>query len=438
MRVRHDLNHARNTDHGFVNLAVDDIACIESGDEFAAVSGGADAKRAGRKDGRSVLFLARRIDCNDGVASHLDVLVQGLSARGWRVLFLTGPVFKIEHARSRYDKLCGAIEDWIVIPDLIRRIPSLRTIRQIISEVKARQVSLIHLHGFSHLPLARLLRSLTARPTVATYHPSAHGVDPGSIRTRHRAGSLLAYRALLSMCRANRLIALSSDIDRFLTTDCRVPPPAVAKVLAGIDDAHFHPPNEAECSAARRRLGAGPDDFIISLPGRLNWNKGHDLAITAARRLRRKWPKRVLRMIFSGAGDQSNAIKAAALRTLADNETFLFPGYVEDMRDIYHAADVAILPSRSEGFALAIAEAMSTGLPVVRTPSGGADDQIIEGVTGFIVPFNDHDALTDRIEALWDKDLRSRMRPAVLANAKSFSMDRMCDETIAVYERSLC
>jgi glycosyltransferase involved in cell wall biosynthesis len=390
-----------------------------------------------RVEGRSALFLARRIDCNDGVASHLEVLIRGLAQRGWHVLLVTGPVHQIESARSRYDELRNISDDWIVFPDLMSHLPSRKTIGQIVGEIRARRINLIHLHGLSRLPLVRLFRLLTRCPTVATYHPSAHGTDPNLIQTGHRVRSALAYRALLSTCRSGRLIALSSEIEQFFRGECRVPAEVIAKILAGIDDKHFRPARDAERSAARERLGVSADDFVISLPGRLSWNKGHDLAISAARYLRKKWPQRRLRMVFSGTGDKSEAIRAAALQTLADHDIFLFPGYVQDMREIYHAADIAILPSRLEGFALVIAEAMSTGLPVVRTPSGGCKDQVIEGITGFTVPFNDAEALTDRIEKLWDRDLRSRMRPCVLSHAATFSMDRMCDQTAALYDSVL-
>jgi colanic acid/amylovoran biosynthesis glycosyltransferase len=66
-----------------------------------------------------------------------------------------------------------------------------------------------------------------------------------------------------------------------------------------------------------------------------------------------------------------------------------------------------------EGFGVTIAEASAMNLPVVVTSCGGITDQVIDGVTGYIVPQRDANAMADRMKRLVeDIDLRSKMGQA--------------------------
>ena len=81
-----------------------------------------------------------------------------------------------------------------------------------------------------------------------------------------------------------------------------------------------------------------------------------------------------------------------------------------------------------------IAEAMATGLVPIRTPSGGALDQIVEGETGLLIPFDNPNALAQAIVALSDAERRKVMSANCVARAaRLFSADAMFDSTRAVY-----
>jgi glycosyltransferase involved in cell wall biosynthesis len=381
------------------------------------------------------LFLLKRVDCNDGVASHIETLVSGLAQRGWRVVMATGDIHGHEVARQRYNSIKNAIVDWIVINNFRQPAIMIRTIGRIADVTDRYDVDLIHVHGLSLLPYAALLRWKTGRKFVASYHPSAHSGDPRKIRTSLSFATIAGYAAALHGCRPDRIIAFSSEIFELFTRSCGYPESKVDKIFLGIDTRHFRPPNPSEREAARRRLGIEPGDVAVVLPGRLNWNKGHDLLIASARELAARRPHVSFRYIFPGAGAQEESIRDAAARASSDRGAFLFPGFVDDMRSIFFAADMAVLPSRHEGFGLVVAEAMACGLPVIRTPSGGFEDQIVEGKNGFAIPFNDAAALTARIGDLLDASVRRRMSSAALERSKLFDSEEMVMKTAALYVR---
>jgi glycosyltransferase involved in cell wall biosynthesis len=110
-------------------------------------------------------------------------------------------------------------------------------------------------------------------------------------------------------------------------------------------------------------------------------------------------------------------------------------GYRES-RDVLWASDLLVLPSRKEGFGLTVIEAMLCGIVPVRTPSGGAGDQIEDGKNGFIVPFDDPVALADCIvRLLVDEGLRAEAGQAALVSAREkFTIARMVTDTVKVYD----
>jgi glycosyltransferase involved in cell wall biosynthesis len=101
---------------------------------------------------------------------------------------------------------------------------------------------------------------------------------------------------------------------------------------------------------------------------------------------------------------------------------------------LYHDADVFVLPSAAECFGIATVEAMAAGLPVVVTDSGGTADIVDHGSNGFIVPVGDVRALFSALEMILDDGpLRARMaqRSRQLAEAR-FDVETNASRTIAL------
>ncbi len=107
----------------------------------------------------------------------------------------------------------------------------------------------------------------------------------------------------------------------------------------------------------------------------------------------------------------------------------------QDAKTLMHAFDMLALTSDSEGHPLVVLEAMARGLPVVATRVGGIADTIQEGVNGFITAPRDHPAIARALALLVDDSaLRERMGRSSRILAREFSVDRMVDRTVALYE----
>jgi glycosyltransferase involved in cell wall biosynthesis len=388
----------------------------------------------------TVLLFLRRVDCNDGVASYCETVIRGLTARGYRVVVVSGPVSQLYGSEVRHDVIMKHVLEWVVIDDLMSARPKLSTIRAVLATMRKHSVDVISPQGFSLMPFSFLLSRLARRPVVANYLPSMPGTSaPRAIATSRSQRMKLRYRAIATLFRADRFIAMSKEIVAFYRGDCRISADRVAYIPLGIDTSFFRPPSSAERAGARRDLSLPDDALVCVLPGRLNFDKGHDVVIDAVRMLRESNPHLNVVCLFPGGGDQAEDIRTYAFETEKDREAFRFLGFLDAdaFRQVYWAADVVLLPSRFEGFGLVIAEAMSCGCVPIRTPSGGSEDQIIDGVNGFVVPFNDPRALADRIAALSDDAARTAMRENAMRHAtQHFDQESMVAATADLYREA--
>ena len=121
------------------------------------------------------------------------------------------------------------------------------------------------------------------------------------------------------------------------------------------------------------------------------------------------------------------------------SDRFHFEGGVEDLRSFLAEADIFVLPSRSEGFANALIEAMAASLPVVATRVGGNPEAIEDGVTGLLVPPENPDALAHALKELLSDSERSWAMGVAgrqLAT-REFSNERVTNKVAGIYHRLL-
>ena len=102
--------------------------------------------------------------------------------------------------------------------------------------------------------------------------------------------------------------------------------------------------------------------------------------------------------VIGGGRDAAQLAAAAAAPGLDGAVTLL--GQRDDVPDLLAAMDIVVQSSRREGMAQATLEAMAAGRAVVSTATVGAGEAIEDGVSGFIVPVRDSNALADRLVAL--------------------------------------
>jgi hypothetical protein len=122
------------------------------------------------------------------------------------------------------------------------------------------------------------------------------------------------------------------------------------------------------------------------------------------------------------------------LRQAPSNIQWLGPVPRSEARQLYLNADLFVLPTISDGFAITQVEALAHGIPVITTPNCGA--VVEDGRTGFLVPARDASSLTAAIQRfIRDTSLAASMREACLTSAAAFSLDAFADRLHEVVVR---
>lgn len=154
----------------------------------------------------------------------------------------------------------------------------------------------------------------------------------------------------------------------------------------GIDVQQFRPVAKAEKAALRRALGLAADAKVVLFVGRLETVKGPDVLLQAWQQLPAPL-RRQARLIFVGEGSKTERLRTFVAQS--ELAHVCFAGRQENIADYYQAADLFVLPSRSEGLSNALVEAMACGLPVISSAVGGALDLIEPDVDGCLFPNED-------------------------------------------------
>jgi glycosyltransferase involved in cell wall biosynthesis len=379
----------------------------------------------------NILFLLLKVNCNDGIASYCETLIAGLSRRQVRCFIASGPVTWDEQTRPRRDALESKSAEWRIYPKL-RPIPGIADFFDLVDFIRTNNIRIINVHGLSALLWGKALSATTGARLIATYHPSAWG-DLRRVRAMATQTLRPDRRIALNLLFPDKLIVLSEESRRFVEQAAPRFKDRIVKILGGVSSI-FRPPKPVERTSARTEFGYGENDLVCLLAGRLSWVKGQDILIDAARLVINQQPDLSLKCLFVGSGGELGEIRNLASSRELQQGIFKFIGYRSRIERAMWAADIIVLPSRFEGFALVIAEAMATGLVPIRTPSGGAMDQIVDGETGLLVPFENPDALARAIMVLSDPEKRSAMSARCIARAsRLFSADAMCGSIGAVY-----
>ncbi|MBM4196667.1 MAG: glycosyltransferase [Gammaproteobacteria bacterium] len=164
----------------------------------------------------------------------------------------------------------------------------------------------------------------------------------------------------------------------------------------GTDVSGLRPATGPERLALQSSLGLAPRRTVLFL-GRLTAKKGVDVLLQAFALVTSRMPDALL--LIAGEGEERAALERAA----AGASGVRFVGYVEGerKRDLLRAAEVFVLPSvvaadgDAEGLPVALLEALAAGLPCVATDASGAEELLADGVSGFIVPQRDPQALAE-------------------------------------------
>lgn len=207
-------------------------------------------------------------------------------------------------------------------------------------------------------------------------------------------------------------------------------------VHSGVDPLRLKRRDGSRDELLAARWGAKPGQPLLLNVAALTDHKDQATLLRAAAKLRESVPH--FRLVIAGSGELEQPLNALASQLNLDDHV-IFAGYVSDLDSVYGAADLFIMSSHLEGLCTSILDALSVGVPVVATRTGGIPEIIEHDKNGLLVPARDPDALAAQIQRLLDDpSLRNRfIAEGHQTVAREFTADAMVEGTLNVYRKIL-
>ncbi len=244
------------------------------------------------------------------------------------------------------------------------------------------------------------------------------------------------------MARGERVIAISNYVAKYVTDNYPVDLSRLRVIHRGIAMDRFHPH-----MVGMQRMATLLRDWriedgapIVMMPGRLTRWKGHHVLLEAIAKLTRPDVFCVLLGSDQGRHEYRAELEAQIERLNLTGQVRIIDNCA-DMPAAYMISSVVVSASTDpEGFGRVPVEAQAMGRPIVATDHGGAQETIVRGQTGWLVPPNDAGALCEGIrQAL---ALTPQQRAILATNsmhhvAQHFTREKMCADTLNVYAELL-
>ena len=143
-----------------------------------------------------------------------------------------------------------------------------------------------------------------------------------------------------------------------------------------------------------------------------------------------------VKLLMVGDGpEKERAMRYCRAQSMEDSVLFL--GRSNQIDEILCFSDLFLLPSEQESFGLAALEAMVHGVPVVCSNVGGLPEVIEEGVSGYLCPLGDVDAMANRaIHILEDPERHKRFKRQAYESSKKFDIDKVITHYESLYQKA--
>jgi glycosyltransferase involved in cell wall biosynthesis len=205
-------------------------------------------------------------------------------------------------------------------------------------------------------------------------------------------------------------------------------PSLVQLIYNGVDLARF---GGGQGARARAQLGLPPDTPLVVVSSRLAPQKRPLDALAAFSRVSRDCPD--AHLAFVGDGALLRTVQDEAARLMLAGRVH-FTGQQFNIPDWLAAATAWLLPTESEGFSLAVIEAMAAGCAIVSTECPGNEEVLVDGDNALLARVGDVEGLAVALRrVLAEEGLRRRLSARARRDAARFSMARMADAHLDVY-----
>ena len=306
-----------------------------------------------------------------------------------------------------------------------------------------KQYDIIYVHGFRTLGLPAVIvsqifhkRCVLAQALIREL--SGENFIHGLQRLKNSSSSLIFQTFIRArnwiLKKADVFLSISSDITREYR-EGGINPNKITYIPHGVDIEKFSPVSQKNKIRLRQKLNLPLNKTLVSFVGRFVTYKGLPLLIRIWKETVLTHPDCCLLLIGADCGDPYDCENDLRdfVREHALDGTVLFAGRVENVHEYLQSSDIFVFPSEHEPFGIALLEAMSCGLPVIVSPSGGPKDIVRNGENG--IHASNFDEVYKALDSLLkDKSLAGSLGQSARKKVlDSYSIEKMNREYIDLF-----
>ncbi|MEK7163232.1 MAG: glycosyltransferase family 4 protein [Patescibacteria group bacterium] len=332
-------------------------------------------------------------------------------------------------------KLAEAGIKTISIPNLARDInifADISSFFRLLSLFKKEKPDIVHINSSKIGGLGGLAARIAGVPRIIF---TCHGW-PWNEDRNFFSLSIIKFLSWLTVVLAHETIAVSgkdfSDGKHMFWVKNKI-----VLVHNGIKSPDFRERAESRAYIAALAKNTGVDigenDFLVGAVGELHRNKAYEYALRAVAILKQK--NIPVKLAILGEGEERRFLESLAAKLGIEKDVAL-AGFVGDAPQYLRAFDALVLSSLKEGLPYVVIEAGSAGLPVVATNVGGVREIIDDMKSGILVQTRKPDEIASALEFMHKNPEKARIFGQNLRQKAEheFSLGKMIEETIAVYE----
>jgi len=234
---------------------------------------------------------------------------------------------------------------------------------------------------------------------------------------------------------ADVVIAISHNTKREVLK--KLPDLKIQVINHGVEVQKFQIPNPKSQINNKSQI-PNYQPYILSV-GTLKKRKGYDYSIKAFAEVASRLPD--LKYVIVGTGPEERNLKSEIKNLKLEDRVIFLSGLDErELIGLFQNAELFILLSQDdnhdiEGFGLVFLEAAAAGLPVIATKGSSAEDAVLDGENGFLVPLkNSQKAAEAMVSILGDKNLRKSFSQAATDFARKMSWKKAAGDYVNIYK----
>jgi len=352
-----------------------------------------------------------------------------LVQRGHEVYVLTSDLLKTTpnyvYFRRKANQVDGMTVQSFHALRLLRDYP---VVPKIFSKLIREKVDIIHGHGYGYFTSD--FSALASRICSVPFILSTHGFFPLAIHANRFLITTYVNFSRIGLLKIAKKVIAASTFDALLYAQL-LEPRKICVVPNGVDI------NKWRALPGKNlfRTKYGLDGPIVASVGRIAWVKGFQYVIRAASNILKDFPDTKIIIAGEDFGYLTKLIRLAQKLKIPKDSIIFTGGLSErEIKELYAAMDILVIPSIYEPFGIVALEAMACGKPVVASACGGLPDIIKHGINGLTVTPQDTIRLAKAVVSLLkDPHLTKTMGENNQIEVRKYSWDNIVKKIENIY-----